>query len=164
MARPAAFTWCMWKSAAAAQGEPLLAAAVVAARGWSSPHLGTTCCVCTDNLAHAGFYRPSPLCCAALCCAALRCRCLTGHTTGGVWLSFFLAQVPLIACERLVLAALQRRGVPLPRPVRIAYTISTECMVVWYLFWRPSDEAGITEQTVASVKGSIAALASLLGF
>lgn len=46
--------------------------------------------------------------------STLLCRHLTGHTTGGVWLSFFLVQVPLIVFERLVLAALKRRGVILP--------------------------------------------------
>lgn len=72
---------------------------------------------------------PSPRCGPAECPAPLcvhpcsyrpfqPARYLTGHTTHGVWLSFFLAQVPLTVFERLALGALKRRGIILPDRLR----------------------------------------------
>lgn len=88
---------------------------------------------------------------------------LTGHTTGGVWLSFFLVQVPLIVFERLVLAALKRRGVILPDWLRALATMILLLPYAYLLFWRPCERVGLTDSTVANVKAALLGAARALG-
>ncbi|KAL4425431.1 hypothetical protein ABPG75_009447 [Micractinium tetrahymenae] len=85
---------------------------------------------------------------------------LTGRTTGGVWLCFFLAQVPLIFGERVVLAALRRRGIRLPGWLR---NIATALLLVatgQLLFWPPAIEHGVVSALVGNTQTGILQLAA----
>jgi hypothetical protein len=76
---------------------------------------------------------------------------LTGHTSGGVWLSFFTIQIPIIAAERIVLQYLKQKGILLPRPFMILYTVGVECVASAYLFWGPAEKAGLVGKVVSNV-------------
>ncbi|KAL4446748.1 hypothetical protein ABPG77_007992 [Micractinium sp. CCAP 211/92] len=89
---------------------------------------------------------------------------LTGHTTHGVWLSFFLSQVPLTVFERLALAALKRRGIILPDWLRALATISLLLPTAYLLFWRPCEQYGVAASAVANVKAGLLDAARALGF
>ena len=77
--------------------------------------------------------------------------CLTGHFSGGKWLSFFLIQFPVCALERVVLRALQRRGILLPRPLLILWTLSFMCVVAAKLFFGPIEEEKLIEAVLSNV-------------
>ncbi|KAL4856101.1 Alanine--tRNA ligase [Chlorella vulgaris] len=83
---------------------------------------------------------------------------LTGKTTGGVWLAFFLLQVPVIVSERLLLAVLNRRGILLPSWLRA----STTCMLIvgtaQHLFWAPAKQCGVIDSVVLNVYGGVLSL------
>lgn len=89
--------------------------------------------------------------------------CLTGHTTGGVWMCFFLSQVPLQMGERVVLRWLKKRGVQLPTWLRIAYVWVVGTAVGWLFFWRPVVSDGVMDDAITSVKGTLTVLAGVLG-
>jgi len=86
-------------------------------------------------------------------------RSLTGRTTGGIWLSFFLIQVPFIAGERLLLSALKRRGTHLPGWLR---NLATALVIVasgQFLFWPPAKQWGVVDSSVGNVKDFLLHLA-----
>ena len=91
------------------------------------------------------------------------CRYLTGHTTGGVWLSFFLAQAPLIIAERLCYGALKRRGVLLPDWLRTAITVVLVVGTGQHLFWQPTKRYGVAASTIANVQAGMQAALARLG-
>lgn len=89
--------------------------------------------------------------------------CMVGHTTYGVWLTFFLAQVPLQIAERIVFSWLRTRGMKVPNLLRIIYAVSTETVVVWAFFWIPVLRYGVLDEVVVSVNGSVRTMCGLLG-
>ena len=88
---------------------------------------------------------------------------MTGHTTHGVWLSFFALQVPLIVAERAILEGFRRAGVTLPELLRIAGTWLV-VMGSAVLFWWPVEHYGISERVAGAVTESAAAALRALGF
>ena len=86
------------------------------------------------------------------CCG---CRYLTGHTTRGVWLSFFLAQAPIIVAERLALSALKRRGILLPDWLRVCVSMLLVVATAQHLFWAPCKKHGVADSVVNNVHRGI---------
>ena len=85
---------------------------------------------------------------------------LTGRTSGGLWLAFFVVQAPAIAAERAALGALRSRGIEIPRALLTLYAVS---FVVWTgarLFWAPAEQAGLTAGVVGNVRESYRQLLS----
>jgi hypothetical protein len=76
---------------------------------------------------------------------------LTGHTSGGVWLSFFAIQIPVIMIERATLGYLKQKGVIVPRVVLMAFTVVFESVSSAYLFWGPAEKAGLVKKVVDNV-------------
>ncbi|KAL4425430.1 hypothetical protein ABPG75_009446 [Micractinium tetrahymenae] len=89
---------------------------------------------------------------------------LTGHTTRGVWPSFFLVQVPFIVFERLVLAALKRRNIILPDSLRALATMNLLLPAAYLLFWGPCERYGVADSSVENVKATLLSAAGALGF
>lgn len=92
-------------------------------------------------------------------CPPLPARYLTGRTTGGVWLCFFLLQAPLVMGERAALAALKRQGIRLPAWLRRAATILLLVAAGQLLFWPPAMEHGVVSSLVANTQAGILRLA-----
>lgn len=91
----------------------------------------------------------------------LCCRYITGTHTRGLWLAYFLAQPPLIAAERVALAALKRRGVLLPNGLRIALTVGTQVVLGHWLFWSPV--AGeVAGQVIGNIEEGLRQAAGML--
>jgi hypothetical protein len=80
-----------------------------------------------------------------------------------VWLSFFLAQVPLIIAERLAYGALKRRGVLLPDWLRTAMTVVLVVVTGQHLFWQPTKRYGVAAATIANVQSGMQAALARLG-
>ncbi|EFN57210.1 hypothetical protein CHLNCDRAFT_143650 [Chlorella variabilis] len=80
---------------------------------------------------------------------------LTGHTTRGVWLSFFLAQAPIIVAERLALSALKRRGILLPDWLRVCVSMLLVVATAQHLFWAPCKKHGVADSVVNNVHRGI---------
>lgn len=76
---------------------------------------------------------------------------LTGRTSGGLWLSYFLAQVPVVAVERTVLSMLRRWGIVVPQPLMVLYGVVFECAASAKLFWGPAERAGVVHDIVTGV-------------
>lgn len=80
---------------------------------------------------------------------------LTGRTSGGVWLSFFLVQVPVAAAERVILRALRAHGLELPVMLRILATVWFECCAAAHLFFGPAEEAGLVDAVITNVYNTL---------
>ncbi len=76
---------------------------------------------------------------------------LTGHTSGGVWLSFFTIQIPIILIERTVLHYLKHRGIHVPLPLMTIWTISFVCISSARLFWAPAEKVGLVKKVISNV-------------
>lgn len=83
---------------------------------------------------------------------ALHCRYMMGTTTGGIWLSYFLVQVPLIVAERVGLALLKRQGAILSNWTRIAITIGVQNQLGHWLFW-PVVVGPLADQVIGNIAG-----------
>ena len=103
--------------------------------------IGGSCCFLASGLAHEliFFY-------------------LTGHTSGGVWMSYFLVQIPIMVLERMVLKYLEKHRVELPLLLMMVYTVGVETVASCHLFWAPVEKAGVVDRVINSVDVSYAAL------
>ncbi|KAI3430457.1 hypothetical protein D9Q98_005052 [Chlorella vulgaris] len=82
---------------------------------------------------------------------------MTGHWSGGLMMLFFVAQVPLLAVERRLGAALQQRGWRIPGALRAAATLGTLLLLSHISFWAACHRYGVTAAALASVRGVVAA-------
>jgi hypothetical protein len=80
------------------------------------------------------------------------CRYITAHTTGGLWLCFFLAQSPLILAERLLLRALRQRHIRPPALLRSAVVLAVELYLSSLLFWRPVEQSGLRDNVFSNMR------------
>ena len=79
---------------------------------------------------------------------------LTGRTSGGSWLAFFVVQAPAIVAERAALGALRSRGLEIPRVLLTLYAVSFVAWTGARLFWTPAEAAGLTTGVVGNVRES----------
>lgn len=75
---------------------------------------------------------------------------MTGHTTGGIWMCYFMAQVPLIIAERVLLAALRSAGIMLPNPFRILITLACQNQLGHWFFWPPI-KGPVADQVIGNI-------------
>ena len=84
---------------------------------------------------------------------------LTGHTSRGRWLSFFLVQVPFMTFERAVLDMLRNKGITIPQPILNLWAVGFMCVTSAYLFWGPAEQAGLVKQIISNVDAAYSGLA-----
>ncbi len=75
-----------------------------------------------------------------------------GTHTKGLWMTYFLAQVPLIVTERATLALLKRQGIVVPNVARIVATLAVQNDLGHRFFW-----AAVVGPLADQVVGNIAA-------
>lgn len=83
---------------------------------------------------------------------------LTGHFSGGCWLSFFLLQIPAVLGERIVRKSLQDRGIVPPRAIMILYCVLLECYLSAHFFWGPAEKAEISKDIIQNVSYALKSL------
>ncbi|PSC73168.1 hypothetical protein C2E20_3736 [Micractinium conductrix] len=88
---------------------------------------------------------------------------MTGRTSGGLMLAFFTAQVSLIAFETVIAAWLRHKGWRVPAALRTAATLAVLLLVAHVTFWRACHRWGITQSSLESVAGGVAAAGHVLG-
>lgn len=86
---------------------------------------------------------------------------LTGHSSRGRWLAFFLVQVPAMTVERYVLGTLRRWEMMPPQLVLILWAVGFQCVATAWLLWRPIEQEGVIKQVINNVDTAYAAGAAV---
>lgn len=80
---------------------------------------------------------------------------VSGSTTKGLWLSFFLIQPVAMVIESRILSSLKKRDIIVPNIVRISITVAFELIAGHLLFWGPVESSGVSDLVVTGVRQTL---------
>lgn len=91
----------------------------------------------------------------------LVCRYVQGYVTGQ-WFTFFAIQGPIVLMETLLLAALARGGVTIPKPLAVVGALTVLIATGDMFFFPPCLDTGLADRVVQSIKGTFDGLLAVL--